>query len=75
MKLQLLILFSHVIWLWFPSYTPKIGRNKRKRHTIINMQKLWRRDYNFNVNKDQLPILPSTRIFAMKELINLISII
>ena len=32
---------------------PKIWRNKRKRHKIINMQKLWRRDYNFNVNKDQ----------------------
>ena len=25
-----------------------------KRHKINNMQKLWRRDYNFNVNKDQL---------------------
>ena len=33
---------------------------------LINMQKLWRRDYNFNVNKDQLPMLASTRIFAMK---------
>ena len=46
-------------------YTPKIWRNKRKRHKIINMQKLWRRDYNFNVNKDQLDIyywLASTRI-------------
>ena len=34
-------------------------------HKIINMQKLWRRDYNFNVNKDQLPMLASTRIFAV----------
>ena len=30
--------------------------NTRKRHKSINMQKLWRRDYNFNVNKDQLPL-------------------
>ena len=29
---------------------------KRKRHKSIDMQKLWRRDYDFNVNKDQLPL-------------------
>ena len=40
----------------FQGYTPTIWRTKRKRHKIINMQKLWRRDYNFNVNKDQLPL-------------------
>ena len=56
----------------FQGYTPKIWRNKRKRHTIINMQKLWRRDYNFNVSKDQLPPLASTRIFAMKLLFSII---
>ena len=40
----------------FQGYTPKIWRNKRKRHKITNMQKLWRRDYNFNVNKEQIPL-------------------
>ena len=45
---------------------PKYDLTKRKRHKIINMQKLWRRDYNFNVHKDKLPMLASTRIFAMK---------
>ena len=44
----------------------KIWRNKMKLNKIINIQKLWHRDYNFNVNKDQLPLLASTRIFAMK---------
>ena len=64
-KLQLLLLLS----TWFDydlqGYTPKIWRNKGKRHKIINMQKLWRRDYNFNVNK-YLPMLAFTRKFAMK---------
>ena len=36
----------------FQGYTPKIWRNKRKRHKIMNMQKLWRRGYNFNVDKN-----------------------
>ena len=40
----------------FQGHTPKIWLNKRKRHNIINTQKLWRRDYNFNVNKDHLPL-------------------
>ena len=40
----------------FQGCTPKIWRNKRKRHKITNMQKLSRRDYNFNVDKDQIPL-------------------
>ena len=66
MNIQLLFLVITLFEYDFQGYTPKILRNKKKRHKIINMQKLWRQDYNLNVNKDQLPLLAFTRIFAMK---------
>ena len=56
-----LIMISNVT---LPKYEVTKGNG---RHKIINMQKLWRREYNFNVNKDQLPMLASTTV-AMSTL-------
>ena len=53
-----LLLLNHLL-LDFQGYTAKIWRYQRKRNKIINMQKLWRRNYNINVNKYELPLAAS----------------
>ena len=53
--------------------SPKYDVTKGNIKKSLIWQKLWRRYYNFNVNKDQLPLLVSTRIFAMKLLFSIIA--